>query len=252
MLIATTDQLTAALALIELDGIARSVVPLSRRFAVGPFAFRHRFGVRGCNCHRSDRAGGIPSHVCFVTCSPKIVPRCLAIGTLRRETEWILLTSGTTGRPKLVVHTLSSLAGAIESSDARQAGRLEHLLRYSPLWRTSDISAGGPYRRIAGAVERRRVHGGFSGSGRRTASDPYLRNALSLAASAHEPVGAPDCAPDTFACREKSRTRRSWTISGPFTRRPSRPRFRLDGGWRRIRGQRWSRGISCEPHRTHR
>ena len=37
----------------------------------------------------------------------------------RLETEWVLLTSGTTGRPKLVVHTLASLTGAIGSSRAQ-------------------------------------------------------------------------------------------------------------------------------------
>jgi long-subunit acyl-CoA synthetase (AMP-forming) len=30
--------------------------------------------------------------------------------------EWVLLTSGTTGRPKLVIYTLASLTGAIGSS----------------------------------------------------------------------------------------------------------------------------------------
>ena len=34
------------------------------------------------------------------------------------KTEWILLTSGTTGLPKLVVHTLASLAGAIKQGNA--------------------------------------------------------------------------------------------------------------------------------------
>ena len=33
---------------------------------------------------------------------------------LEFETEWVLLTSGTTGLPKLTVHTLASLTGAIE------------------------------------------------------------------------------------------------------------------------------------------
>jgi len=58
------------------------------------------------------------------------------------ETEWVLLTSGTTGRPKLVVHTLASLAGAIQTGrpapaattwstfyDIRRYGGLQIFLR---------------------------------------------------------------------------------------------------------------------------
>jgi acyl-coenzyme A synthetase/AMP-(fatty) acid ligase len=43
---------------------------------------------------------------------------CREVRSTQLETEWILLTSGTTGRPKLVAHTLTSLAGAIERSAA--------------------------------------------------------------------------------------------------------------------------------------
>jgi acyl-coenzyme A synthetase/AMP-(fatty) acid ligase len=35
----------------------------------------------------------------------------------RLPTEWILLTSGTTGRPKMVLHTLAGLAGAIRAGE---------------------------------------------------------------------------------------------------------------------------------------
>ena len=56
----------------------------------------------------------------------------------RRETEWVLPTSGTTGKPKLVVHTLSTLTGAISDAprqnwatfyDIRRYGGLQILLR---------------------------------------------------------------------------------------------------------------------------
>ena len=60
----------------------------------------------------------------------------------RYETEWVLLTSGTTGVPKLVVHTLASLAGAIDTGrpgngqvvwstfyDIRRYGGLQIFLR---------------------------------------------------------------------------------------------------------------------------
>jgi len=55
----------------------------------------------------------IPYVPCVATSSPKLV----AASYDRKnpcQTEWILLTSGTTGIPKLVVHTLASLTGAIQ------------------------------------------------------------------------------------------------------------------------------------------
>ena len=77
----------------------------------------------------------------FSPCSRNIVPRNYACNP-QCQTEWILLTSGTTGRPKLVAHTLESLAGAIDSDhtpdgkiiwstfyDIRRYGGLQILLR---------------------------------------------------------------------------------------------------------------------------
>ena len=118
VLVSTKDQFTAALALIELDGIARRLVLCPPDLPFEHFSFV--FDSSAADAIVSDVATPrpeIPNVGSFITCSPKIVPAnydrngpC--------ETEWILLTSGTTGLPKLVVHTLASLTGAIQNDNA--------------------------------------------------------------------------------------------------------------------------------------
>jgi acyl-coenzyme A synthetase/AMP-(fatty) acid ligase len=113
VLVATRDQLTAALALIELDGVAR-------RFVICPpdLASEHlpsviaRAGVDAIvSDNDPDHPGGldVPLRVrCTVAIKPAEAPPIE-----RHQTEWVLLTSGTTGAPKLLVHTLATLTGAI-------------------------------------------------------------------------------------------------------------------------------------------
>jgi acyl-coenzyme A synthetase/AMP-(fatty) acid ligase len=154
VLVATTDQFTAALALIELDGVAQRLVlcPSDLPLEHLPFIMDSA-GVDAVVSDRSTLGPGAPPVECFVTCRPEIAP-ANCDRSPGPQTEWILLTSGTTGLPKLVVHTLSSLAGAIKSSDAsprpvvwstfydiRRYGGLQILLR-AVLTGTSLVLAG--------------------------------------------------------------------------------------------------------------
>jgi len=63
-----------------------------------------------------------------VTCGPVLAPRTQDRGA-PRQTEWVMFTSGTTGAPKMVQHSLAGLTAAIKRK--RQPGRpggLGHLL----------------------------------------------------------------------------------------------------------------------------
>ena len=110
VLLSTRDQLPAALALIELDGVARRIVlcppDVSSAHLPAIMAMAEVDAVVG------DRATAELGAELFVPAAVNITP-----GTLQREvgerTEWVLLTSGTTGVPKLVSHTLMTLAGAM-------------------------------------------------------------------------------------------------------------------------------------------
>src|SRR6185312_5312720 len=96
-------------------------------------------------------------------CTPRLVPRVQA-SQRRVPTEWVLLTSGTTGRPKMVLHTLASLAGAIPASgsptevvwgtfyDIRRYGGLQIFLR--AVLTGSSLVISGPDERLADFLQR--------------------------------------------------------------------------------------------------
>jgi acyl-coenzyme A synthetase/AMP-(fatty) acid ligase len=118
VLIATSDQLTTALALLELDGMAGRLVLCPTDLAEEQVSqVVASVPVDAIVCDRARFVGDGPAGGLRVTCSLKTVPvdydRSAQVAT-----EWILLTSGTAGRPKMVAHTLSSLAGAIEFDGA--------------------------------------------------------------------------------------------------------------------------------------
>lgn len=117
VLLATADQFTAALALIELDGIARRLVLCPPDLALEhlPSIIRS-VPVDTIVSDRADLPNIDSGLNPLVTCSPRIVPADCD-RTPHHVTEWVLLTSGTTGPPKMVVHTLSGLTGAIGHND---------------------------------------------------------------------------------------------------------------------------------------
>jgi acyl-coenzyme A synthetase/AMP-(fatty) acid ligase len=142
VLIATTDQLAAAAAILELDGAARRIVlcPPDLPSEYLPSVARSA-GADAIVSDNLEIRSDIPGISSYIHCDGKIFPRDRAV-TTRCETEWILLTSGTTGVPKLVLHTLASLTGAAESGrpepnhviwstfyDIRRYGGLQIFLR---------------------------------------------------------------------------------------------------------------------------
>jgi acyl-coenzyme A synthetase/AMP-(fatty) acid ligase len=110
VLVATVEQLTAIAMLIELDGLASRVVlyPPDLPLEHLPLVAR----IAAADAIVSDRIETESDIPVFIP-SGELVP-CVHDRSRQQQTEWVLLTSGTTGSPKLVVHTLPSLTGAIE------------------------------------------------------------------------------------------------------------------------------------------
>jgi acyl-CoA synthetase (AMP-forming)/AMP-acid ligase II len=113
VLLATHAQLTTAAALVELDGIARRVVLCPPELPIEHLPFvMETADVDSIVSDRAMSRFGKLRPLYFSPCNRKVVPR-KSRAAAEVATEWILLTSGTTGQPKLVVHTLASLCAAI-------------------------------------------------------------------------------------------------------------------------------------------
>jgi acyl-CoA synthetase (AMP-forming)/AMP-acid ligase II len=142
VLVALEHQLATALALIELDGVARRLILCPPGLSAA-----HRLhliadaGVDAVvsDCDVPEVADG--GAVMRVVGGSTIRPAALPVARDQR-TEWIMLTSGTSGAPKLVLHSLAGLTGAIKPRaeqtsapvwgtfyDIRRFGGLQILLR---------------------------------------------------------------------------------------------------------------------------
>jgi acyl-CoA synthetase (AMP-forming)/AMP-acid ligase II len=126
VLLATRNQLTAALALIELDGMVGRVVlglPDLPRVLLGDVATAA--GVDAVLSDDDDIVQGIAVPLRVATSRALTpLPRTSAA---RHRTEWVLLTSGTTGAPKMIVHTFDSLAASADNPVVQGA---------NPVWGT--------------------------------------------------------------------------------------------------------------------
>jgi len=114
VVVLVADQLTAASVMLELDGIARRMVlcppDLPLEYLPSVIAASEAEAII------SDRGPMGPEALPLLVLEPSIskLNRQVCDRGAQCETEWILLTSGTSGPPKLVQHNLSSLSGAIK------------------------------------------------------------------------------------------------------------------------------------------
>jgi acyl-coenzyme A synthetase/AMP-(fatty) acid ligase len=173
VLLVAREQLNAAVALIELDGVARRIVicppdvPLDHLRAIAATA----------EVDAIVYDEGTPDPQAFgvslqAACSADVTAQPAGMKDTRR-TEWVLLTSGTTGAPKLVRHTLASLTAPIKPVaeppvwgtfyDIRRYGGMQIFLRALVGGGSLILSSAGEP--VAEHLERLAAHGATHVSG---------------------------------------------------------------------------------------
>jgi len=115
VLLATSSQLATALALIELDGTARRLVILPPDSEAGHLGtVIERAEVDAVVIDDGTPPAPPLDLAVRVNSTPSIVPMDKT-PSARHRTEWVLMTSGTTGVPKLLAHDLAGLSAPIQA-----------------------------------------------------------------------------------------------------------------------------------------
>jgi acyl-coenzyme A synthetase/AMP-(fatty) acid ligase len=126
------DMALAAAALIDLDGLARRIVLCPPGWTPGRLETVFRDAEAEAIVHDDDEAASLTPAAIRVRCKLPLRPRAAPRGDAL-DTEWILPTSGTTGPPKLVAHTLRGLLGAIVPTPLQQWATFYDIRRYGGL-----------------------------------------------------------------------------------------------------------------------
>lgn len=114
VLVATADQLATALTLIELDGVAARLcicAPDLPREQLQHIIASAALDRVVCDVETPNR--GAFADAVEIECGP-LTPYDRGVFD-RRPTEWVLLTSGTLGVPKMMVHTIDSLTATTKT-----------------------------------------------------------------------------------------------------------------------------------------
>jgi acyl-coenzyme A synthetase/AMP-(fatty) acid ligase len=157
VLLVVKDPLRAALAMLELDGVAARLVLCPADLAVEHLPAVARGSAADACVGDVD---GPAARLAGIRLAVGIEPRLSGTDAPRHTshtTEWVLLTSGTTGVPKLVQHDLATLTHALTDTrpapepivwgtfyDIRRYGGLQIFLRAMPFGSLVPADSGEP------------------------------------------------------------------------------------------------------------
>jgi acyl-coenzyme A synthetase/AMP-(fatty) acid ligase len=111
VLLAVSDQLISALAMTEIDGVARRMLLCPPDMNADHIeALIDDAGIDAVVTDQPVRWANAGVYLVLGAHSPE---RAAKKAKTERATEWLMLTSGTSGVPKIVGHTLEGLTGAI-------------------------------------------------------------------------------------------------------------------------------------------
>jgi acyl-coenzyme A synthetase/AMP-(fatty) acid ligase len=145
------DMAKAAAALIDLDGVARRILLCPPGWERTKLAHAAKLiGADALAFDEEDLGADLPIELRLPVRLPL---RPGADAGPRLETEWVLPTSGTSGPPKLAVHTLHTLMGAIDPAPAQQWATYYDIRRYGGLQIFLRALAGGGSLRLSGVEE---------------------------------------------------------------------------------------------------
>jgi acyl-coenzyme A synthetase/AMP-(fatty) acid ligase len=126
VLLAVADQLISALAMIEIDGVARRMLLCPPDLNADHI--ETLIDDAGIDAIVTDQPGRWADVGVYLVVAARAPERAVKQAKSERATEWLMLTSGTSGVPKIVGHTLEGLTGAIVA-DGSARGK-------PPVWAT--------------------------------------------------------------------------------------------------------------------